>query len=44
MVAMKRLTVQIEEVLLFKFLEFVGFNQKEDDRENLDENSFDTQR
>ena len=44
MLNMKRLTVQIEETLLWKLLEFIGFNQSHDDVENIDEGGYDCQR
>ena len=44
MVTVKRMTLQIEERLLWKLFQFAGYNQTDMAQEQLDENSFDSQR
>ena len=44
LMSVKKLTVHIEERLLWKLLAFCGFNQADPELERLDECSFDSQR
>ena len=43
-VTVKQMTLQIEERLLWKLFQFAGYNQIARAQEQLDENSFDSQR
>ncbi len=43
-VSLHRITMQIEERLLWKLLQFLGFNKENGELDNLDENNYDSQR